>query len=75
MQSASTARSASNSATGSLDYIDTLVSGATSQGLYQVVVDGQYINNVMTGSLKTLGYTVEVKYDSMGSFPRYNIKW
>ncbi len=64
MQSASTARSASNSVTGSLDYIDTLVSGATSQGLYQVVVDGQYINNVMTGSLKTLGYTVEVKYDS-----------
>ncbi len=75
MQSASTARSASNSATGSLDYIDTLVSGATSQGLYQVVVDGQYINNVMTGSLKTLGYTVEVKYDSMGSFPRYYVKW
>jgi hypothetical protein len=75
MQSASTARSASNSVTGSLDYIDTLVSGATSQGLYQVVVDGQYINNVMTGSLKTLGYTVEVKYDSMGSFPRYYVKW
>lgn len=75
MQSASTARSASNTTTGSLDYIDTLVSGATSQGLYQVVVEGQYINNTMTGSLKTLGYTVEVKYDSMGSFPRYNIKW
>lgn len=75
MQSASSAKSASNTITGSLGYIDTLVSGATSQGLYQVVVDGKYINDTMTGSLKTLGYGVEIKYNTMGTFPTYYIKW
>lgn len=75
MQSASSARTASETTTGSLDYIDTLVSGATAQGLFQIVVDGKYLNTSMIVSLRALGYTVEVKYDTMGTFPTYYIKW
>lgn len=75
MQSASSARSASNTATGSLTYIDGLISGATAQGLYQVYVEGPNINNAMTASLIASGYTVEVKYDTMGTYPRYIVRW
>lgn len=75
MQTASSARTASNTATGSLTYIDTLISGATSQGLYQVYLEGPFINDAMTASLKSNGYGVEVKYDTMGTYPRYVIKW
>lgn len=75
MQSAASARTASNTATGSLTYIDALISGATSQGLYQIYIDGPLMNNAMTASLITNGYTVEVKYDTMGTYPRYVVKW
>ena len=75
MQSASSARSASNTVTGSLTYIDSLISGATAQGVYSVNVGGQYITNTMTGSLKTNGYNVTVQYDTMGSYPTYIISW
>lgn len=75
MQSASSARSASNTVTGSLTHIDALISGATAQGLYQIYVDGPLLNNAMTASLLSNGYTVEIKYDTMGSYPRYIVKW
>ena len=60
MQSGSAARTATNTATGSLSYIDTLISGATSQGKY---------------SINVYGYTVNVQFNSMGSYPRYTIIW
>ena len=75
MQSGSAARTGSNATTSSLTYIDTLVSGATAQGLYSIAVGGQYISNGMTGSLKTYGYQVQVNTDTMGTYPTYIISW
>jgi hypothetical protein len=75
MQSGSAARTASNGVTSSLSYIDTLVSGATAQGLYSVVVDGSRVNTSMISTLRSYGYTVETTYDTMGTYPRYVISW
>lgn len=75
MQSGSAARTASNTVTSSLSYIDTLVSGATAQGLYSITVDGSRVTNGMVSTLRSYGYTVETKYDTMGTFPRYIISW
>lgn len=75
MQSGSVARTASNGVTSSLSYIDTLVSGATAQGLYSIIVDGSRVTNGMISSLRSYGYTVETSYDTMGTYPRYTISW
>jgi hypothetical protein len=75
MQSGSAARTVSNGVTSSLSYIDTLVSGATAQGLYSVVVDGSRVNTGMISTLRSYGYTVETTYDTMGTYPRYVISW
>ena len=75
MQSGSAARTTSNGVTSSLSYIDTLVSGATSQGLYSVTVDGSKVTNGMISSLRSYGYTVESSFDNMGTYPRYVISW
>ncbi len=44
MISGSAALSASNTTTGSLSYISTLVSGATTEGLYRIIVDNNHMN-------------------------------
>jgi hypothetical protein len=75
MQSGSAARTASNGVTSSLSYIDTLVSGATAQGLYSITVDGSKLTNGMVSTLRSYGYTVETKYDTMGTYPRYIVSW
>ena len=75
MQSGSAARTASNGVTSSLSYIDTLVSGATAQGLYSITVDGSRLTNGMVSALRSYGYTVETKYDTMGTYPRYIVSW
>lgn len=75
MQSGSSARTASNEVTSSLSYIDTLVSGATAQGLYSVIIDGSRVNTSMISTLRSYGYTVETTYDTMGTYPRYVISW
>ena len=75
MQSGSAARTASNTATSSLSYVDGLVSGATAQGLYSITVDGGKINSAMITTLKAYGYTVDTFYDTMGTYPRYVISW
>ena len=75
MQSGSAARTASNGVTGSLSHIDTLISGATTQGLYSVIVDGSRVNESMVSTLRAYGYTVQTTYDTMGTYPRYVISW
>lgn len=76
MQSGSAARTASNTTTGSLTYIDSLISGATSQGHYSVIVEGDLLNSAMITTLKTVyGYTVTEQFNSMGTYPRYTISW
>ena len=73
MISGSAARIASNTATSSLSYIDSLVTGATAQGLYTIMVDGAKINSAMITTLKQYGYTVTESFDTMGTYPRYTI--
>ena len=75
MISGSAARIASNAATSSLSYIDSLVTGATAQGLYSITVDGARVNSAMVTTLKSYGFTVDTTYDTMGTYPRYVISW
>jgi hypothetical protein len=75
MISGSAARIASNAATSSLSYIDSLVTGATAQGLYSITVDGVRVNSQMITTLKSYGFTVDTTYDTMGTYPRYIISW
>jgi hypothetical protein len=75
MISGSAARIASNAATSSLSYIDSLVTGATAQGLYSITVDGARVNSQMITTLKSYGFTVDTTYDTMGTYPRYIISW
>lgn len=78
MTSGSAARIASNSVTSSLSYIDNLISGATSSGKYNIVVDASLLNEAMIVTLiNTYGYTVKTQTDNfMGTYPsRYIISW
>ena len=67
MQSGSAARTASNTATGSLTYIDGLISGATSQGLYQITLDPRYVNDAIVTTLTNYGYKIQTKNNFMGT--------
>jgi len=76
MISGSAALSASNTTTGSLSYISELVSGATAQGLYRIVVGGQHMNDTMANDLmETYGYNVNVRNPFMGTLNEYVISW
>lgn len=72
---ASTRRTTSVNAFTGLTYIDTVIGTAASNGLFSVVVEGNYINDKLTGSLTTAGYTVHKNLDNMGTYPRYTIIW
>jgi hypothetical protein len=76
MQLATTAKSTSDNVTGSLSYINTVITGATSNGFYSTIVDGIYLNDAMVYSLvNTYGYNVTSKYTLMGTYPQYIITW
>ena len=76
MISGSAAITASNTTTGSLSYISELVSGATEQGLYRIIVGGQYMNTAMANNLiNTYGYDVTVRNSFMGTYDEYVISW
>ena len=72
---ASTRRTTSVNAFTGLTYIDTVIGTAAGNGLFSVVVEGNYINDTLTGSLITAGYTVHKNLDNMGTYPRYTIIW
>ena len=72
---ASTRHTTSVNAFTGLTYIDTVIGTAAGNGLFSVVVEGHYINDTLTGSLITAGYTVNKKNDDMGTYPRYTIIW
>lgn len=75
MQSGSAARTASNTATGSLTYIDGLISGATSQGQYQITLDPRYVNDAIVTTLRNYGYKIQTKNNFMGTNNDYVISW
>jgi hypothetical protein len=71
-----TAKNNSDSVTGSLSYINTLVNDATSEGKYMIVVDGQYLNQSMIEDLsENYGYSVTQRNDFMGTNGSYTIRW
>lgn len=76
MISGSAALTASNTTTGSLSYISTLISGATEQGLYRILVGNSHMNDAMAEQLRTVyGYTVTAKNSFMGTYDDYMISW
>ena len=75
MQTAAAAKSAADSATSSLAYVDALISGATSQGRYSVYVEGTQLNPAGIVTLQSSGFTVTPKFDTMGTYPKYVITW
>lgn len=76
MRTATTALSQTNGVTGSLSYVDTLVTNATLEGQYKIHVGGQLLNDTMISQLKTTyGYSVTQRYDDMGLYPTYLISW
>lgn len=72
---ASTRHTTSVNAFTGLTYIDTVIGTAAGNGLFSVIVEGNYINDTLTGSLTTAGYTVHKNLDNMGTYPRYTIIW
>lgn len=76
MRLSNTAKNNSDSVTGSLSYINTLVNDATSEGKYMIVVDGQYLNDSMIEDLsENYGYSVSQRNDFMGTNGSYTIRW
>jgi hypothetical protein len=65
-----------NAARTGYTYVNTLVTGATAQGSYSVVVDGTYMDDTMvTGLTITYGYNVTTLTDNMGTYKRYRLSW
>jgi hypothetical protein len=77
MQSASTAHTTSLNALSGLTYIDTLVSGATSQGLFSIIVAGNLLNSASISALQSsYGYNVQAwGVNDLSSYKQYIISW
>ena len=75
MQSANSAHNSSNAISTGVTYIDTLISGATAQGMFYVIVDGNKVSSSNVTTLISNGYNVTTKYTDMGTFPQYLITW
>jgi hypothetical protein len=76
MISGSAALTASNTTTGSLSYINTLVSGATEEGLYRIIVGNTHMNEAMANKLRNVyGYNVTPRNSFMGTYDDYIISW
>lgn len=76
MISGSAAKTNSDTTTGSLSYINNLVTGATSSGSYNIVVPAVYMNETMADVLRlTYGYNVSTKNSFMGTNSEYLISW
>ena len=75
MISGSVAKTNSDTTTGSLSYINDLVTGATSSGSYHITVPNQYMNNTMATLLISYGYNVTTKNNFMGTNNDYVITW
>jgi hypothetical protein len=75
LQSASASRTASNNAFTGLTYVNSIITGATTNGLYSVIIEGNYLDDSLTGSIISSGYTITKRFDNMGTYPKYLIGW
>lgn len=76
MRLAVTAKDNSDIVTGSLSYINTLVTDATEEGKSSISVNSRYLNSGMISNLKlTYGYRITERNDFMGTNYEYIITW
>lgn len=76
MQTAEDANTASTTAVTSLSYFDTLISGATEKGLFQIIVEGKYMTPDIINTLSLgYGYAVYELNDGLSTYNRYVIDW
>jgi hypothetical protein len=75
MISGSVAKTSSDTTTGSLSYINNLVTGATSSGSYHISVSNRFMNDTMATLLRSYGYNVTTNNDYMGTNNDYVITW
>jgi hypothetical protein len=76
MISSSAATTGSTLTRTSLSYINNMVTGATSQGLYRISVPNQYIDDTMVGVLRnTYGYDITPQNPFNGTTIDYIISW
>jgi hypothetical protein len=76
MISGSAAATGSTLTRTSLSYINNLVTGATLEGVYRIIVNEQYMDSDMVSELRhTYGYQVTPRNSFMGTFNDYLISW
>jgi hypothetical protein len=76
MRLAVTAKDNSDNVTGSLSYINSIITSATSEGKFSTYVNRMYLNESMIDDLKTnYGYFITERNDFMGTNNEYLIKW
>ena len=76
MISGSVAETNSTQTRENLTYINNLITGATVQGLYRIIVPNQYMDDTMASILRSIyGYNVTSRNSNMGSFQDYLINW
>jgi hypothetical protein len=76
MISGSLAKTNTDTVTGSLSYINDLITGATTSGSYNIVVPRLYMNEAMAVKIRTTyGYNVTRRNDFMGTNGSYTISW
>ena len=75
MQSAASARSATNAVITGFTYIDSLITSATTQGLYSITVEGNKMLPSMVSGITANGYTVNTYTPNNGTYPIYVISW
>lgn len=76
MISGSVAQTGSTQTRTSLSYINDLITGATTQGLYRIFVPNEHMDNDMADELRsTYGYSVNTRNSFMGTNVDYLISW
>lgn len=76
MISGSAATSATNSTRSNLTFINSMITGATSEGRYNIFADEKVMDDNMAYVLSTTyGYNISKKTDVMGTFTNYLINW
>jgi hypothetical protein len=76
MITAITAKNTSTTSINDLRYINTLVTDASTKGLYQTFIDGNQMNDsMMLDLMDNYGYHVDKMFFDMGTYPTYKVSW
>jgi len=76
MVSASLARTTADTVRTNLTYVNTLISGASQNGQYSIILEEPFIDSTAVGILTgTYGYRVTLLNSTIGTYKRYVINW